>query len=551
MGRCPTTLRFSAVVVCCRTLSASAPLPLCTHAGGCSESPLRFPAEAVTPQSQSYIRWFTDDLLFHYQRCHRRAFLDVYGDPSQKDPPSDYFLKLRRDSADHRSAVLQTFQPLHRPEFPPGDWAAGAKATLDLMVQGVDAIHQAVLVMPSPVEGVQLVSQPDLLVKEPGWSCWGDWVYAPIDIKLGKKPKLDYQVVAAYHAYVLSRVQGVWPAQSSLALRGGQLYPVDLDRLVLKLQDTLNQGLRDLRSPQPPELFISHSRCDLCQWFSHCYGEAKAERHLSLLPGVTPARYEFLRQHHIATVAALAQTSPHQLAPLPGFGESVAEKLVHQAQALLDNRAIPRTDPRSPHGFPLWPEDLPEGEFELFFDIEAAPDQNLIYLHGVLVVNRITGEETFHALLAESQTQERQAWQDFLDLVHTYPDAPVYHFCPYEAQTVRKLGQIYGTHNRHIETLLSRFFDVHKCVTDGVTLPIESYALKHIARWMGFDWRDEGANGAQSICWYNAWAETGDSTYLEAILRYNEDDCRATYHVKDWLVKFSEPYWERLYAIPE
>ena len=151
MGRCPTTLRFSAVVVCCRTLSASAPLPLCTHAGGCSESPLRFPAEAVTPQSQSYIRWFTDDLLFHYQRCHRRAFLDVYGDPSQKDPPSDYFLKLRRDSADHRSAVLQTFQPLHRPEFPPGDWAAGAKATLDLMVQGVDAIHQAVLVMPSPV----------------------------------------------------------------------------------------------------------------------------------------------------------------------------------------------------------------------------------------------------------------------------------------------------------------------------------------------------------------------------------------------------------------
>ncbi|MEB3289755.1 MAG: TM0106 family RecB-like putative nuclease [Leptolyngbya sp.] len=529
-------------------MSASAPLPPRTHVGGCSESPLRFPSEAISGHSPSYIRWFTDDLLFHYQRCHRRAFLDVYGDPNQQDPPSDYFLKLRQDSADHRSTILQTFQPLQRPQFSPGDWAAGAKATLDLMAQGVEAIHQAVLVMPSPAEGVQLVSQPDLLVKQPGWSCWGNWVYAPIDIKLGKKPKLDYQVVAAYHAYVLSRAQGVWPAQSYLALRGGQLYPIDLGRMVLKLQDILNQGLSDLRSPQPPELFISHSRCDLCQWFSHCYGEAKAQRHLSLLPGVTPARYEFLRQHHITTVAALAQASPHHLAPLPGFGEPVAEKLVHQAQALMDNRAIPRTDTRSPHGFPLWPEDLPEGEFELFFDIEAAPDQNLIYLHGVLVVNRVTGEETFHALLAESHAQERQAWQDFLDLVHHYPDAPVYHFCPYEAQTVRKLGQRYGTHNRQIDTLLNRFFDVHKCVTDGVTLPIESYALKHIARWIGFDWRDEGANGAQSICWYNAWAETGDSAYLEAILRYNEDDCRATYQVKDWLVKFSEPYWEGLYT---
>ena len=41
--------------------------------------------------------------------------------------------------------------------------------------------------------------------------------------------------------------------------------------------------------------------------------------------------------------------------------------------------------------------------------------------------------------------------------------------------------------------------------------------------------------------------ETGDRSYLEAILRYNEDDCRATYHIKDWLVQFAEPYWNRLY----
>lgn len=528
-------------------MSASYPLPPRSDTGDRPGGPLRFPAEATTPHSQSLIRWLTDEVLFHYQRCSRRAFLDLYGDHALQDPPSDYLLKLRQDSQLHREAVLAEYQPLYRPQFAPGDWAAGAKATLDLMAQGVDTIHHAVLVAPSPIEGVQLVSQPDLLVKEPGWSCWGNWVYTPIDIKLGKKPKLDYQVIAAYHAYVLSRVQGVWPQASYLALRGGQYYAIEMGRLVLKLQEILSNCLRDLRSPQAPELFISHSRCDLCHWFGHCYGEAKADQHLSLLPGVTPARYEFLKQHHITSVAALAQTNPSYLAPLPGFGEQVAEKLVHQSQALIDNRAIPRTAPNAPHGFPLWPEDLPEGEVELFFDIEAAPDQNLIYLHGVLVVDRVTGEETFHALLAESHQDEKRAWREFLDLVHTYPYAPVYHFCPYEAQTVRKLGNLYGTPNRQIEALLDRFFDVHKCVTEGVTLPIESYALKHIARWVGFDWRDEGANGAQSICWYNAWVETGDRTYLEAILRYNEDDCRATYHVKDWLVQFAEPYWERLY----
>ena len=60
---------------------------------------------------------------------------------------------------------------------------------------------------------------------------------------------------------------------------------------------------------------------------------------------------------------------------------------------------------------------------------------------------------------------------------------------------------------------------------------------------MGFQWRDAGANGAQSICWYNDWLETGDRAHLEAILRYNEDDCRATYHVKQWLSAFAQPHW--------
>lgn len=524
-------------------MSASFPLPQHARSGGSTTQPLKFPAESAALHRQAAIRWLTDDLLFHYQRCGRRAYLDLYGDDDRRDAPSDYLQKLKQDSAHHRRQVLQDYAPRHRPDFPKGDWAAGGQATQALMAAGVETIEQAVLVADGPVAGVQLVSRPDLLVKLAGWSRWGNWTYAPIDIKLGKKPKLDYQVIATFHAYVLSRVQGVWPEQTWLALRGGQHYAIDLSRQVLKLQTVLNGCLQDLGSPDPTEPFISHSRCDLCHWYSHCYQAAKATRHLSLLPGVTPARYEHLQAHHLTTVEALATANPKHLAPLPGFGDAVAEKLVHQAQAFLGNCPIPRAT--GPGGeFPLWPEDLPGGEFELYFDIEAAPDQNLIYLHGVLVVNQRTGEETFHALLAESPHQERQAWENFLDLVHTYPDAPIYHFCPYEAQTMTKLGRRYGTAQSTIDRLLERFFDVHKCVTEAVTLPVESYALKHIARWIGFDWRDAGANGAQSICWYNAWTESQDRTHLEAILRYNEDDCRATYRIKEWLVAFAEPFWD-------
>jgi uncharacterized protein len=182
---------------------------------------------------------------------------------------------------------------------------------------------------------------------------------------------------------------------------------------------------------------------------------------------------------------------------------------------------------------------------ELYFDIEAAPDVDVIYLHGVLVVDHRHQTEQFHALLAESADQEQAAWEQFLDLVLQYPQAPIYHFCPYEAQTARKLTQHYGSLPAdELQRLLTRFVDIHWCVTEAVTLPVESYALKHIARWMGFEWRDSEANGAQSICWYNEWLATGDRAYLDAILRYNEDDCRATYHVKHWLTEFAKPYWQ-------
>jgi uncharacterized protein len=497
-------------------------------------------AAAVDPRTY----WVTDDLLLHYQRCGRRAYLYTHRDRVEADPPSDYLQKIKQDSAEHRKAVLADYSPFHRPEYPRGDWRQGAQATAALMAAGADYIVGGVLL--NAVEhNVYLVSCPDLLIRQPGWSLWGDWQYAPVDIKLGKKPKLDYQVVATFHAYVLAHVQGNWPQESWLALREGRYHSVDLDQQLPKLGEVLAACLADLKQETAPEVFIAHSRCDLCHWFSQCYQSARDTFHLSLLPGVTPARYTHLQALNLSTVADLARARPTQLAYLPGFGDAVAEKLVHQAQATLYNRAIARTLPAQSDRFILAPQDLPSAEVELYFDIEAAPDVDIIYLHGVLVVDYRAQTEQFYPLVAEAVDQEQAAWEQFLDLVLKYPQAPIYHFCPYEAQTARKLTRHYGSLDAEaLDQLVARFVDIHWCVTEAVTLPVESYALKHIARWMGFEWRDSEANGAQSICWYNEWLATGDRRYLNAILRYNEDDCRATYHVKRWLTEFAQPFWQ-------
>ena len=496
----------------------------------------------------------TDALLLHYQRCPRRAFLDVHGDLAQRDPPSDYLLKLFQDSLLHQRSVLTDWAwlpfglpdgPLtyHRPIYPEHDWQAGASATLELMQQGVDAIHQGILLITDPA-GHTFISKPDLLVKQPGDSLLGDWHYVPVDIKLGKRPKLEYQLVAAYQAHLLAQMQGAWPEAAWLILRQRGAYEVDLVERVPRMQSILEECTRTLSKPVEPEVFISRNRCSLCHWYGHCYDIAQQQQHLSLLPGVTPSRYSFLQGLKLTTVESLALARPAQLEPLPGFGREVAQKLVWQAQATLSNQAILVADPS------LWSQGfsgngaiapfhhLPTAPVEFYFDIEAEPDLNLAYLHGVLMVDRRTQTETFYPFLAEDPSAEAAVWKDFLELMLAYPQSPVFHFCAYEVQTVRRLAQLYNTPLDSVEALLHRFVDLHAWVTRTVMLPVESYALKPIARWVGFDWRDASADGAQSIYWYNQWLTTGDRSFLDSIVCYNEDDCRATYHVKDWLVEF-------------
>ena len=473
----------------------------------------------------------TADLLFHYQRCNRRAFLDVEGDLSHRDPPSDYLLKLIQDSIANRKMAIAS-HPYERPTYAKGDWVAGAEATRQLMQQGVERIAQGVL-MAAGEGGFTLVSQPDLLIKQPGESDFGDWIYTAADVRLGKRPKQEYQIALTFHIQLLAAVQGAWPEVTWLILREKGLYEVDLWETLPRLQEVLQDSMAMLSAEQPPEVFIARNRCSLCHWFSHCYAIAQEQNHLSLLPGVTPSRYRHLHDLNLTTVEAIAKANPHKLAFLPGFGHEVAKKLVHQAQSTLHNRPLLGPVDALPS-----PREVPTAPVELYFDIESEPELKLVYLHGVLVVNQRTRTETFHPLLAEDEASEEAIWHQFLDLVWRYPNAPIFHFCSYEVQTVKRLAEQYGTPKHRVQPLLPRFVDLHERVTRLVTLPIENYALKSIARWLGFDWRDSDANGAQSVYWYAQWLRTRDRAFLDTIVRYNEDDCRATYLLKQWLADF-------------
>jgi len=603
----------------------------------------------------------TDKLLLSYQRCNLRAFLDSCGDWKQQDPPSDFLLKLMRDSATYQQETLES-DSYQQPSYPRGDWAAGAAATLSLMQQGVDRIYRGVLyqgelgktngetdsllgierqylpdigeIPETPVHlsssilhslAITFVSRPHLLIKQPGTSKFGDWSYATADIWLSKRPKLDYQIIAAFHAQLLASVQGTMPDNGWLMLRTKGLWAVNLHQRMPQMFEMLDECIKMLESKAKPEVFISRQKCTLCTWYSTCHEEATSIKHLSLLPGVTAKRYATLKVLGLTDLESLANANSDLLASYPEFVAGVAVDVVQQARSTFLNQPFVREEGRrkkeegsenyaadsqseivpdiadnilnniaieklenngsietgfSYQNTSLQPANsvknpvyllevdksstknkqaklsvpppilrqkpipysqsvfLPIAPIEIYFDIEAEPELNLDYLHGVLVIDRYNNTEKYYSFLAESAAEEGVAWSQFLELMWTYPIAPIFHFCDYEIKTFKRLAKLYNTPVYLWKPVLKRFVDIHKYVTQKAIMPVESYALKPIARWLGFEWRDAKANGAQCVCWYEEWLQTGDRSLLEAIVRYNEDDCRATYVVKDWLTNF-------------
>ena len=391
---------------------------------------------------------------------------------------------------------------------------------------------------------IKLLSSPELLVKQPGFSKFGDWVYVSQDIKLGKRPKLDYQIISAFHAYLLADIQGIQPETSWLILRGKAPYSVDLEQRLPKMHDVLNNYLNMVLSRQEPEVFIARQKCNLCQWHSYCLDVARSQNHISLIPGVTPTRYLRLQEINLTTVQTLAKATPEQLEVYPEFAEGIALQIIKQAESNSDNKAIKRWEEFI--SFEKWikifqdnyQNKLKKFPVEIYFDIEAQPELNLDYLHGILVIDHRSNQQKFYPFLAENQTQEELIWKQFLELVWMYPIAPIFHFCDYEPKTIKRLAMVYHTPDYLWKPVLNRFIDLHAKMIETVTLPVESYALKPVAKWLGFEWRDPTANGAQSVCWYEQWLKTGDRSLLDAIVQYNEDDCRATFHIKEWLTEF-------------
>ena len=96
----------------------------------------------------------------------------------------------------------------------------------------------------------------------------------------------------------------------------------------------------------------------------------------------------------------------------------------------------------------------------------------------------------------------------------------------------------YGDSGGIAERVIDNMIDILPLVKQSIALPLPSYSLKVVEKYIGFKRTQDEYGGDWSIAKYIEATETEDTDLrnrtMEAILTYNREDLAATWAVFEW-----------------
>ena len=212
---------------------------------------------------------------------------------------------------------------------------------------------------------------------------------------------------------------------------------------------------------------------------------------------------------------------------------------------------------------------LPEpASGDLFFDIEGAryysedgQEFGLQYLFGVVDTadTDAHGRPRYTQIWAFDRPGEKRAFEELVDFIterrRRHPGLHVYHYNHYEPTSVDHLTELHGTRQEAVGRLMGRFatredevddlfrrgvfVDLYRVVRQGVRAGVESYSIKRLEPLVGYTRQMDLRQATENLISFDAALE--DQTARDAgetkrvVAAYNEDDCRATLALRDWL----------------
>ncbi|HEX3803411.1 MAG TPA: TM0106 family RecB-like putative nuclease [Solirubrobacteraceae bacterium] len=534
---------------------------------------------------------FTASDLSNFLACRHLIRLDTLAAHGrlQPDVPFDIgFEMLVERGEEHEAAVLARFRAdgLDVVEIPRSGDDDAAAATRDALRDGAQVVYQGVLQAAAGDDDAALLGRPDFLVRAdllrnlelgPSPALSG---YEVVDAKLARSAKARAVLQTAFYSKLLGDLQGRDPQRMHLALGDCEVstfrvadvaaYERQIRRLLeLFVAEDLGEIPPGAPYPEPVE------HCAICRWSANCAARRRKDDDLSLVAGMPTNQRLALKALGISTRRGFAVLDP--LPELNGNPSSL-ERAQLQARLQVASENAGRIEYRL-----LEPERDEDGEMvpnrgllalpapcvgDLFFDIEGARyysedgrEFGLQYLFGIVDTAEFDehGTPRYTQIWAFDRQGEKRAFEELIDFITTRrsrnPGLHVYHYNHYEPTSIDQLSALHETREEAVGRLMGRFathedevddlfrlgvfVDLYRVVRQGLRAGVESYSIKRLEPLIGYERAVDLRDATTHLIAFEASLDDGraatERENSRVVAGYNEDDCRSTLVLRDWL----------------
>ena len=307
-----------------------------------------------------------------------------------------------------------------------------------------------------------------------------------------------------------------------------------------------------------------HRECLECEFAANCEASLQAIDDVSLTRFSKVDEQLALHELGIDTREQLARLDPHRarqaknkvLNPTEQYpvedylGKSVEklDDLIYRARAHVRGSYLRLVDASALS--------CPTADVEVDIDMESYDDGTYLWGASVTLNSHVEGVEAgYHAFVEWGELTEEAESKIFQEFWEWFSD--IREQCAKQAKTVA--GYCFwaqaedGAMNRAVENPLaggptqedlklfrsqspSQWIDMHDIAKQQIQTE-GPLGLKQLAVAAGFKWRDENPSGEASMLWYEVAVKDTPEGHAsrKRLLEYNEDDCRATKALRDWL----------------
>jgi uncharacterized protein len=458
-------------------------------------------------------------------------------------------IKLWRKYGDeHEAKYLKLLQENNKPNItidPKQSDQERFEATKDAIKKGFKLIYKAFFV------DKNFRGECDFLIRLEQKSDLGEYSYEVYDTKITKNLRSKHVLQITGYSFLLSKVQGSMPLKMHLIDGSNITHDYKVSEFIDYFLYSKENFENFLPLAKKENLYPEKcSFCPLCPWLDECEKKWTTDNYINQTCGIVNSQVQKFKKEKIKTVSDLAKIDPSKIKSKINLSTKIRlvnqaklqelKKLTGETKAVFLNAELNK-------GFYKMPE---PNEGDLFYDIEGFPQSDsrpFEYLHGVYYLNKTKKIFKNFAVKKYNTEEEKRIFIELIDFFKDhfkkYPDAYLYHYNNYEKRALKDLSISYSSvfpeGQNFIDSLLrqEKFVDLYLVVSQCMQTTEKDLSLKTIEIFYRKQRSSIVKTADDSIKLFDNWCSTNESSLIQDIINYNEEDCISTYELREFLLK--------------